>query len=402
VPLALVMFAASPQIISLFNVPEAARGEASFALKIAAITFVLNFLNGIFNTPQLTRLRMDLNTFVNAGFRILGLIAMPFAVYLWGMVGAVFVLMIASSLTLIGHLQISGRLDPHLFELTIDRPAIRRMLKFGAALVGASIAVVFLVNIEKGILAASVSAAALAHYSVAFTLANMMTLFSTAMIQSLVPAFSQLQSPEKRAQLNALYSRGIRVSFIWLIPSLTFLAIVAKTFFDFWAGAEFAEYSTGPFYILLIGLMFNVTAYLPSTALMAAGRTDIFAKLYWIELALYIVVVWLLASGFGAVGAAAAWSLRVGLDALVQFYLAKRLAGVSYVRRDLYGFVPGLLIMLLPVAAGYYFDSFKLALIAAFFCLAVYAVVIFKAVLKDEEISWLHDRFSIGLARIRS
>src|SRR5947209_3918011 len=128
-PIALILIGFSSQIITLFNVPESANAEASLALKFATVAFVLNIFNAIFNTPQLTRLRMDLNTMVTAGFRILGLVATPFAVYLDGVVGATFVLMLAGALTLIGHLFISGRLDRYLFKLSIDRSALRPLLK---------------------------------------------------------------------------------------------------------------------------------------------------------------------------------------------------------------------------------------------------------------------------------
>lgn len=389
-PFGLILFLFSSWITALFNVPEHLHAEASLALKLAAVTFVLNFLNNIFNTPQLTRLRMDLNTLVNAGFRVLGLIATPFAIYMQGIVGAVFVLMIASFLTLAAHIAASRKLDRYLLATSIERAVIGPMLKFGGALVGASVAAVVLVNAEKGILAATVSAATLAHYSVAFTLATMMTMFSTAMIQSLIPAFSQLQSPERRDQLNALYSRGIRLSLIWIIPALTFLGLLARPFFAIWAGPEFAEESTVPFYILLAGLAFNIPAYLPYTALMAAGRTDVFAKLYWIELVIYIFVVWGLSVRFGAVGAALAWSLRVVADAFIQFVLAKRFAGVKFRLRGYNSFFLGAAIMFIPAAGVIYFDNSVLAaIIVAVISLAIYCVIVFKKLLEVEEVRWI-------------
>src|SRR4029079_16746019 len=149
-----ILFLFSTQIIGLFNVPDQLHREASLALKISAITFVVSFLINIFNTPQLTRLRMDLNTLVNSGFRILGLIATPFAIFYFGIVGAVAALLVASLLTLGGHLFFSNHLDHHLFETGIERDLFQPLLKFGGAFVGAGIAAVVLVNIEKGILAA--------------------------------------------------------------------------------------------------------------------------------------------------------------------------------------------------------------------------------------------------------
>ncbi|HCA58975.1 MAG TPA: hypothetical protein DEP46_13465, partial [Blastocatellia bacterium] len=56
VPVAAALIIFASPVIALFNVPEALQAEAVTALRIAAVTFVINFLCGIFNTPQLARL----------------------------------------------------------------------------------------------------------------------------------------------------------------------------------------------------------------------------------------------------------------------------------------------------------------------------------------------------------
>jgi O-antigen/teichoic acid export membrane protein len=55
-----------------------------------------------------------------------------------------------------------------------------------------------------------------------------------------------------------------------------------------------------------------------------AGRMFI-ARLYWFELAFYAVLAWVLIVYFGIVGAAAAWSIRVILDAVIM---------ISFVQED--------------------------------------------------------------------
>ena len=153
-PIAVLIFILSFSIVEWFKVPAHLQSEASLALKFTSIAFVLNFLSGIFNTPQLSRLRMDLNTLVNAGFRVIGLAATPIILYLGGgIAGALFSLMIASFLTLIGHLFISSRLLKELFRFSINRKIIRPLLKFGGALAISGIAAILLVNLEKLVLA---------------------------------------------------------------------------------------------------------------------------------------------------------------------------------------------------------------------------------------------------------
>ncbi len=391
VPVAALIAIFAPQIIALFNVPDAFRGDALVALRLASITFVINFLCLIFNTPQLARLRMDLNTLINAGSRILGIIAIPIVLYLgYGIVGAVSVLLATSVLNLLGHLIVSRRLLPDLLGTSIDRTMVAPMLRFGGALVVASIAAITLSNAEKGILASTVSATALAYYSVAFTLANMMTLFSGSMVQSLIPAFSQLQGEPKRAQLDSIYSRGLRFSMLWSLPVLVFLALIAKPFFTMWAGPEFGRESSWPFYFLLAGLFFNVFAYLPHTAILAAGRTNILAKLYWLELGPYMVIVWFLASRYGPSGAAAAWSIRTIADAAIHFYLAKRVAGVAPPWQGLTGFVIGVVLMTTPVAVMMYLGETTIGVVLwAVAAFVVYIVIACRMILGKDEIAWV-------------
>jgi O-antigen/teichoic acid export membrane protein len=203
--------------------------------------------------------------------------------------------------------------------------------------------------------------------------------------------------------LNALYSRCIRLSLIWLIPALVFFAVIAKPFFAIWAGHEFAAESTLPFYILLAGIAFNIVAYLPNAAILAAGKTDVLAKLYWLELAVYAVVVWFLASQFGAVGAAVAWSLRVVVDALVQFVLAKRVAHVEFHAKKVFPLAIASAIMLVPGVISVYLGTISLLVVLlAVCCLSVYSFLVLKTTLEDEEFLWLSARFGGRLAWIRS
>lgn len=396
IPAAVILFFLSGTVVAWLNVPERLVGEASISLKLAAVTFVINFLCLVFNTPQLTRLRMDLNTLVNSGFRILGAIAIPIVIYLGGgLIGVFVVLFVVSLLTLLGHLFFSGRLLSELFQTSIEKAAIRPMLKFGGALVIGGIAAILLTNSEKLVLTKVTSVETLAFYSAATTLAMTIAMFSGSMIQSLLPAFSQLQSPDNRAALIALYSRGIRINLILLVPGLLTLALIAKPFFTLWGGEDFGRESPLPFYILLCGLAFNVLAYFPYAAIMASGRSDIFAKLYWMELVPYLLLVVWLTSSFGAAGAAAAWSIRVIADTGVLFWLARKVGGVSFTPRAKHSFVAAFATMIIPFATILYFRELNsVAIVTTLVTAAVYAVIVWKVILETEEATWFKSKLN--------
>ena len=392
-PVASAIFAFSYYIISWLKVPEQFHYEASIALKIASITFVLNILSSIFNTPQLSRLRMDLNTFVNVGFRLLGTIVIPIVLALGGgIISAVLVLLISSLLTLFGHFLVSGKLLSELYQLSINRSIIRPLTKFGGALVISGIAAILLVNLEKIVLVRVASVEALAYYSIAYTLANMATTFSGSMVQSLLPAFSQLMSPEKKEELNRLFSRSIRINVIGLFPIVMVLFVVAKPFFTIWAGENFGRESSVPFYVLLLGLFFNVITYIPHSTLMASGRSDILAKVYWVEIFPYIIATAILTTAFGSVGAAMAWSLRVFADALILLWLSKKIVGVSFniLRGKGYVFILVFIILLPPILAAVFINNYSFAMIILVpICLGAYSVLVWKKFLETEERIWI-------------
>jgi O-antigen/teichoic acid export membrane protein len=184
------------------------------------------------------------------------------------------------------------------------------------------------------------------------------------------------------------------LNLIWLLPALMVLFVIAKPFFTLWAGEEFGRESTLPFYILLFGLFFNILAYVPHSSIVANGRTDALAKLYWIELGFYAVAVYVLIKFFGIAGAAAAWSLRVILDAFAIIWLSKRIAKVPF--RFFHHF-PALVIavaMLVPaVIFAAFYDNFSLWLILLGpVCIALYSVLIWRTFIEPAERDWIKGR----------
>jgi O-antigen/teichoic acid export membrane protein len=384
--LPILLFSAS--IISALKVPEYFQYSATTALRIAAVSFVAGILSSVVNTPQLTRLRMDLNTAISAIPRILVTIATPIILYAgFGIVGAVIGWLVANVATGAGHIYISGRLQPQLFHARWNRAVAKRLFKFAFGWLFASIAAILLVNAEKLALTRMVSVQSLAYYSVAFMFATLVSTFSGSMIQSLIPAFSQLLAPEKKNEFQALFARSMRFNLAWLLPTVMIMLVAARPFLTLWAGEEFGRESTGPFYILIAGIFFNVLALIPQSTLFAHGRTDLIAKLYWIELPLYLILVFGMVNFFGIAGAAAAWSLRVTADMLLMAWLAKKNSGVVF---DFGHHAVSLLFassfLSLPIGLALFYDNFSLILIPVSIASAAgYLAIVWRRYLEAEE-----------------
>jgi O-antigen/teichoic acid export membrane protein len=260
---------------------------------------------------------------------------------------------------------------------------------------------VVLINLEKLLVGRLISVQSLAFYTVAFSLASMATLFSTAMVQSLIPAFSQLLASEKRQQFNDLFSRSLKLIIILMLPSLMVLSVIAKPFFTLWAGPDFGRESPGPFYILLGGLFFFMVAFVPWASIVSVGRTDLMAKILWSELVPYIIGAALLINYFGIIGAALAWSLRVAADAVLQLWFARKVAGA---RLELRSTVPAALLGIIilapsPLIAILYNNFSPVLIVTIPLSIVVYLIVVWWLFVTKDERNVIAAKFQTVLGR---
>ena len=400
VAIPIVLFA--DPIIRQFNVPDELHHQAVLGLRICSAVFVTAIICGSVNTAQLTRLRMDLNAAINGISKVLSSVGTVIVLYLGGgIVGAAVWYLAIGLITVATHILVSGRLLRQFLDISIDRRLIKPLLRFGAGLAFSAIAAAVLINLEKLLVGRLISVQSLAFYTVAFSLASMATLFSSAMVQSLIPAFSQLLAPEKRQQFNDLFSRSLKLIIIFVLPSLMVLFVIAKPFFTIWAGPDFGRESPGPFYILLGGLFFNIVAFIPWASIVSVGRTDLMAKIHWSELVPYIIGAALLINYFGIIGAALAWSLRVAADAVLQLWFARKVAGA---RTELRSTVPATLLGILvlsptPLIAILYDNYSPFLLLSASISLIVYIIVSWRIFIRADEREWIGTKLPLWLRR---
>lgn len=395
VPIAATVLVLADFIAGLLKAPDALEGQAASVIRLSALILVFNFLSGIFNTPQLARLRMGLSAAVNTTVKVASQIGVPLIIFLgYGLIDAVWFLVMMTGLGSLLHFIVSARLLPSMIGISIDRASIGPLLRFGLPLVGAAVAGVILTNGEKAIVAAGISTTALGYYTIAFSLSQVIMVTSQSLIQSLIPAFSQLQGPDRESQRNTLYSRSLRVTFLAVTPGVFLFAVLARPFLEVWVGQEFAQNSIIPLYILLTGFAFNAFAYVPYAIMISMGRTDVTNKVYWLELIPYLGFVWFMTERFGLIGAAVAWSVRTILDVAVHFYIAKRFAATRYVGAGLIRYLPGPFIAFGAMALHFtVFSSNMLAsILAVVVAIAIHIALAAKFVLDASELNYVLDR----------
>lgn len=386
------------------HLPDSLRGQAVHCLRLTAFIFLARSAAGVLNTPQLVRLRMDLFTMINSGSGIAQAILATLVVALGGgLVGAVGVMAIAALAALLAHGVISHLLLPQLFRLQIRPDLIIPLLKFGVAILAMTFFGVILAQGEKVILTRFVSVRALAYYSVASTLAGLLTIIPSALNSSFLPAASRMWANSEREEIGLLHSRVLRINLMWVLPAAIVLCAFARPFFSLWAGPEFGRESSLPCYILVAGFVVNTMAYAPGTLLMAAGRADVPAKCYAAEFVPFCLCTAALSSRFEAAGAAFAWSLRTIVDALVLVWAMRRITGLSFspLPDNRLGYAAALALLTLPLAAARASEASLILQIAVIpISLAAYGILIWTRVLANEERAWLRHVVQGGCTKL--
>lgn len=387
------------------RLPVHLQEAAVIGLRLAAVGFLARTMAQVLNTPQVVRLRMDLVTKINTGGHLGQTILTLVVLFLGGgLIGAVAVVAAVNVLVAIVFALVSVRLLPRLVKPQLSRELLKPLLRFGGAVVVTSLAAIILVSAEKVLLARYASVTALAHYSVAFALAMMLSQVPSAMSQSLLPALSRLQAGPDRDSLQQLCQRAVHGTLFWIMPAGLLMCVIARPFFTLWAGPEFGRESTIPFYILVGGLVFNLLAWVPYNLLTAMGRTDLIARFHLAEVIPYLILATLLSRWFGAVGAAVTWSLRVLITSPLVFLFARRVSGValSPLPHNTFAFLVSVVVLVLPtILAMRLWNSPVVSIPVGVASAAAYASLIWMKVLTEEERAGIRRMIPLRILRGR-
>ena len=115
----------------------------------------------------------------------------------------------------------------------------------------------------------------------------------------------------------------------------------------------------------------------------AFGRPDLPAKLHLIETPIYLIIVWILISKFGILGAAIGWTLRALVDTMILFFMAGIKLGIAYPKN--YIILISLIILILIFVSTFIPENliFRLFISIAFFL--VFFILTWKVILDSNE-----------------
>ncbi len=194
------------------------------------------------------------------------------------------------------------------------------LLKFGGWVMVCNVLIPVLVYVDRFVIGALISIAAVAYYSVPYEVVSRLQIVPGSIGTALFPALISL-SVEARGRLKRLYMRSLKTVLLLIVPSAALLAIFAREGLRIWVGADFAAHSARTLQVLSIGLVLNGLSQMPANLLDAVGRPDLRAKVFLVYLVPYLAALWFCTRHFGILGAAIAWTLRGAVE-LILFVLA--------------------------------------------------------------------------------
>lgn len=322
----LLMLIAHPLATNWLKVSPALESDAFHALLIAAIgvplTTITAGLRGVleahedFRDVNLLRMLLGIATF---GLPVLSV--MWFGPSLVGMVSA----LIAARLLLgIAHaMLVRRRMGAGLMHAALTPGKLRGLLSFGAWMTLSNVISPLMVTADRFFISAALGAAVVAYYIVPSEVIMRATMLPGALTSALFPRLSSLIATD-RVAARALYVRCVLITAGLLLPVCLAMALGAHWGLSMWLGTAFADRSAPVLSVLALGLLLNGIAFVPFAAVQAAGHARITAQLHVIEVVLYLpLLLWAL-DRFGLVGAAAAWTARVGIDLVLLLIAVNR------------------------------------------------------------------------------
>lgn len=323
---AIVLVSITPLLVErILNIPAGLWGEARATFYVLALSIPVVLVSSSFSGVLQAAQRFDLVNAVRTPSSVLTFL-IPL-VGLWvglDLPGIVFFILLARIGSLVVFIVLNSRIIPQLRSYSASFSLFPHLFSFGGWVMVSSIINPILVYFDRFLIASLLSLTAVAYYTAPYAVVIRLLIIPGSLVMSLFPAFSALMGIKERQKLGILFARSIKYELLTIGAIVLIFVLFAEDMLHLWLGRDFAIQSKTAMQILVLGVLVNSLAHVPSALLQGVGRPDITAKFHLFELPIYIGLAWLLVSQWGIAGAAAAWTFRVALDAFLLFVAAFR------------------------------------------------------------------------------
>jgi O-antigen/teichoic acid export membrane protein len=208
---------------------------------------------------------------------------------------------------------------PPVYSSTIARS----LFKFGGWVTVSSIVSPIMVQADRFVIAATISATAVSVYVLPYEVVVQSLILVGAVSSVMFPGLSTLMQ-EKPNQWKPYFRKWLlRVAGLMAVVC-TALALLLPLLLPLWIKNSLVPESILIGQVLCLGVFANATGSMFYALLHAKGRADITAKLHLIELPIFLLMLFFLINQFGVLGAAWAWVGRMVFDSIALMWNSRR------------------------------------------------------------------------------
>ncbi|MGH6812201.1 MAG: flippase [Methylocella sp.] len=202
---------------------------------------------------------------------------------------------------------------------SLDWKRAKGLLSYGGWVSVTNIISPILTSLDQLVIGSLLGVVAVTHYAIPMNLVTRSQIVAFALARTLFPRMSRLANDAatglaESAVVSLAYGYGALCA-----PAV----VLVRPFIAWWMGEDFASIAGPVAELLLIGAWINGLGFIPYALLQGQGRPDIVAKFHVLQLIPFVFLLWYLTSRLGLIGAALAWVLRVTIDPVCLFALAR-------------------------------------------------------------------------------
>jgi O-antigen/teichoic acid export membrane protein len=201
-------------------------------------------------------------------------------------------------------------------------PIWHSIWRFAAGMSGISAVTLFLTHLDKIILSKMLSLELFGYYTLAWTVANGLTIVSSSVFTVLFPIFSQQVAVADREGLKHLYHRSCQLLSVLILPAAILGALFAQEILSAWTRSPATVDNTHLLVsLLIIGTALNGLMHLPYALQLAHGWTSLAFYTNVISVVLVIPILVIVTPSYGTLGAAVIWIALNSSYVLIQLQI---------------------------------------------------------------------------------
>jgi O-antigen/teichoic acid export membrane protein len=263
----------------------------------------------------------------------------------WSVSSLVGLLFVSRAAALVAYAVLAVRSVPGLARPSFAAGQVRELASYGAWSSLSGLLAPLLIYLDRILLGVLVSMAAVAYYAAPYEVVARLLIVPASLVAALFPELSRLHTRGDADRIGEIAARAMRYTLLAVAPAGVLLVACASDLLRLWLGEAYALEGSTALQVLAVGIVINAVAHVPVTVLQGIGRPDLPARLQLLEVPLHAAAAVLCIRMWGITGAAAAYTLRVSLDAVLLLFAQSRLVTGSAraVRTE----------RVMPVAAGF-------------------------------------------------